>query len=57
MILDEGVMRFLKNQFSLLIITPEKGFNKVKLPLVIFLNVTTHRNILSRDGLHGFSAA
>jgi hypothetical protein len=31
MILDEGVMRFLKNQFSLLIIASEKDFNKVKL--------------------------
>jgi len=34
MIFDEGVMSFLKNQFALLIITPEKGYLKVKPPLI-----------------------
>jgi hypothetical protein len=34
MIFDEGVMSFLKNQFSLLIIAPEKGYLKVKPPFI-----------------------
>jgi hypothetical protein len=37
MILDLGVKSFLKNQFSLLIIIPEKGFHKFRPPILIFI--------------------